>query len=136
MRIFVDNCVSHVIASTLNGYVAHLGHDVVHIRDMPCGPDAADVVWINALQASGNDWLVLTGDIRISKNRPERLAFRQANLKGIALAPGYQTFRVHQQASMLLWRWPDIDNLIRNIAPPFLCKVSTSRGGRFEMLTI
>ena len=132
MRIFVDNCLSPVLASTLNGYVAHLGHDAVHVRDMPCGPHAPDVVWMADLRASGDD----TGDLRISRNRPERLAFRQANLKGIALAPGYQGFRVHQQVSMLLWRWPDIEDVIQRIAPPFLCKVPTSRGARFDMLTI
>lgn len=136
MRIFVDNCVSHVVASTLNGYVTHLGHDAVHIRDMPCGAHATDVTWIADLRASGQDWLVITGDLRISRNRPERLAFAQANLKGIALAPSYQGFPVHQQISMLLWRWPDIENAIARFQAPFLFELPFNRNTGLRTLRL
>ena len=136
MRIFVDNCISHVVASTLNGYVAHLGHDAVHIRDLPCGPHAADIVWMAALRATGDDWLVLTGDVRISKNRPERFAFTRANLKGVALAPGYQKMPMHQRAATILWRWPDIENAVARFQPPFLFELPTKKGTGFRMLRL
>ncbi len=136
MRIFVDNCISHVIASTLNGYVAHLGHDAVHIRELPCGPHAADVVWMAALRATGDDWLVLTGDMRISRNRPERLAFAQANLKGVALASPYQTMPMHQRASTILWRWPDIENAVARFQPPFLFELPVGRNTGLRTLRL
>ena len=136
MRIFVDNCVSPVLASTLNGYVAHLGHDAVHVRDMPCGAHTPDVVWMAALHSTGDDWLVITGDLRIQRNRPERLAFRQSSLRAIALAPAYQTFPVHQQASMLLWRWPEIAEVVDKFAAPFMFKLPTQRNAKFEMMSI
>ncbi|MGI3902349.1 MAG: hypothetical protein ACRYGP_02765 [Janthinobacterium lividum] len=136
MRIFVDNCLSPVLASTLNGYVAHLGHDAVHIKDMPCGRSAADVDWMALLRATGEEWLVITGDLRIQKNRPERYAFKQANLRGIALTPGYQGFRVHQQISMLLWRWLDIDELVLRVGPPYLFEVPTTKNAKFRSLSL
>ncbi|WP_237476848.1 hypothetical protein [Lichenibacterium dinghuense] len=136
MRIFVDNCISHVVASTLNGYVAHLGHDAVHVRDLPCGPHATDVVWMATLRATGDDWLVLTGDVRISRNRPERLAFTQCNLKGIALAPSFQTMPMHQRASTILWRWPDIENAAARFQPPFLFELPVGRGTGLRMLRL
>lgn len=127
MRIFFDNCTSYVLAATMNGYVGHLGHGAVHIRDLPCGPHASDVGWIASLQASEEDWLVFTGDLRIQRNRANRQAFRQANLKGIALAPGYQSHPVNQQASLLLWRWPEIEDTIRRFRPPFLFELPIGR---------
>lgn len=136
MRIFVDNCISHVVASTLNGYVVHLGHDAVHIRDMPCGPNAADVTWIADLRASPDDWLVLTGNLRISRNRPERLAYAQANLKGIALAPAFQHMPMHQRASTILWRWPDIENAAARFRPPFLFELPIGRSVGLRALSL
>jgi len=125
LRIFVDNCLSYVLASTLNGYVTHLGHTAVHIRNMRCGPHASDV-----------EWMVITGDLRISKNRPERLAFAKANLKGIALAPGYQSLRVHQQASIILWRWPDIENAVAQFQPPFLFELPVGKNTGLRALRL
>ncbi len=136
MRIFVDNCLSYVLASTLNGYVTHLGHTAVHIRNMRCGPHASDVEWMAALRETGDDWLVITGDLRISKNRPERLAFAKANLKGIALAPGYQSLRVHQQASIILWRWPDIENAVAQFQPPFLFELPVGKNTGLRALRL
>ena len=136
MRIFVDNCISHVVASTLNGYVAHLGHDTVHVRDLACGPHAADVVWMAALRATGDDWLVLTGDMRISKNRPERFAFARSNLKGIALAPAYQNLPMHQRVSTILWRWPDIENAVVRFQPPFLFELPVGRNTGLRTLRL
>jgi hypothetical protein len=72
----------------------------------------------------------------MQRNRAERLAFRRANLRAVALAPGFQKFPVHQQASMLIWRWPEIEDVIQKFAPPFMFKVPTSSRARFEMMSI
>ena len=136
MRIFFDNCTSHVLAATLNGYVGHLGHDAVHIRDLPCGPHATDLEWMSFLNESGADWLVYTADLRIQKNRAERQAFRQAGLKGIVLAPGYQKHKLYQQASLLLWRWPDVEHTIRRFQPPFLFELPANRNGGLRSLPL
>jgi len=50
----------------------------------------ADTVWIEMLDKSKEDWIVITGDGRIERNKAERTAFRQAMLKGFVLAPAYQ----------------------------------------------
>lgn len=136
MRIFFDNCISPVLAYTLNGFVSHLGHDAVHIKDLPCGRDAADVAWIAFLSESFAEWLVFTGDLRIHRNRAERLAFRQAGLRGIVLASAYQGFPVNQQASFLLWRWPDIVDVIRLQEPPFLFELPANRTSRIRSLPL
>lgn len=110
--MFFDNCTTPVLAETLDGYLRHRGDSASHIRDLSCGRHAADLDWMAYLAGTGDDWLVVTGDKRIHNNKAERAAFRQAGLKGLVLAAGYQKTPIHQQASFLIWRWPDIDGLL------------------------
>ena len=136
MNLFFDNCTSPVLASTLDGYVAHLGHSASHIRNLPCGPAADDLTWIDMLGTSKEDWIVITGDGRIERNKAERAAFRQAMLKGIVLAPAYQKTPLHQTASILVWRWPDIEKLLLSVAAPALFELPINRTARFKQLPL
>lgn len=135
MRVFFDNCTTPVLAETVNGYLRHQKGSASHIRDLPCGRHASDMEWMAYLAGTGDDWLVVTGDRRIQKNKAERAAFRQAGLKGFVLAPGYQTTKIHQQASLLIWRWPDIDSLLK-LAPPFLFEIPMHRQAGFRQLPV
>ena len=110
MRIFCDNCTSPVLAETLNGFVTHRRHDAIHIRDLRCGRHASDIEWIEYLASTGDDWLVVTGDMRIHRNKAERAAFRHHELKGVVLAKAYQKTPLHRLAAFMLWRWPDIED--------------------------
>ncbi len=89
MIFFFDNCTSPILATTLGGYIASLGHSAHHIRTLPCGASAPDLIWIEMLGRSKEDWIVITGDGRIERNKAERAAFRQAMLRGFVLAPAY-----------------------------------------------
>lgn len=136
MRAFFDNCTSPTLAATIDGFVRHRAHGAVHIRDLPCGRHATDIEWIQYLASTGDDWLVITGDGRIQKNRAERLAFRQAGLRGFVLAPAYQKTPLHHQASFLLWRWLDVEDLIRLTAAPFLFELPMSRTSQIRALSL
>lgn len=135
MRVFFDNCTSPVLAETLNGYLRHRSDSASHIRDLPCGRHASDLDWMAYLAGTGDNWLVVSGDKRIQKNKAERAAFRQAGLKGFVLASGYQKTPIHQQASFLIWRWPDIDGLLK-LAPPFLFEIPMHRQAGFRQLPV
>lgn len=136
MRVFFDNCTSPVLATTLHGFVQHHGHEATHIKDLPCGRHAPDVVWMAYLAETGADWLVVTGDLRISRNKAERVAFRQAGLKGCILAPAFQGFPMHQQASFLLWRWPDVVLASKNFAAPFLFELPANRTAKLRQIPL
>ena len=58
MKVFFDNCLSPVLASTLHGFVRHLRHDAVHIMDLPCGRHAKDEEWIAYLAGTREDYLM------------------------------------------------------------------------------
>jgi hypothetical protein len=61
-------------------------------------------------------------------------AFRRADLKGFLLNPGYQKFSVHQQASALLWRWPELIDVIERFSPPTLIGVPQSKSAKLNPL--
>ncbi|TXM92601.1 hypothetical protein FV232_04665 [Methylobacterium sp. WL30] len=136
MRVFFDNCTSPVLAETINGYLRHLGASANHIRDLPCGRHATDFEWMAYLVSTGEDWLIVSGDGRLYKNKAERLAYRQAGLKGLVLAPSYQKTPINQQASFLMWRWPEVLDLIKRFEPPFLFEVPMARASKFKPLPV
>ena len=136
MKVFFDNCTSPVLANTLGAYIVSLGHCAHHIRTLPCGASAPDLVWIDMLSRSKADWVVITGDGRIQRNKAERAAFRHAMLKGFVLAPAYHRTPVHQTASILLWRWPNMEKLIQSVAPPALYELPINRNAGFKQLPL
>jgi hypothetical protein len=136
VRLFLDNCTSPALAATLNGFLTHRNGLAQHIADMPCGRDASDPEWIEMLRASGEEWIVLTGDGRLRKNPAERLAFRAARLKGFVLNPGYHKTPLNQVASFLLGRLPEIEQLARLTAAPFLYEIPMSRSARVRQLPL
>ena len=136
MNVFFDNCTAPVLATTLGGYISNYGHSAHHIRTLPCGASAPDIVWMDMLAQSKQDWVVITGDARIQRNKAERAAFRQARLRGFVLAPAYQKTPSHQTASTLIWRWPDMEKLVQSVAAPALYELPINRTGRFKQLPL
>jgi hypothetical protein len=65
----------------------------------------------------------MTADDRIHRSKAERAAWKAAGLKGYVLARGFQKTPVHQTASTLIWRWPEMRSFIS----------SAARGSRFEL---
>lgn len=136
MKVFFDNCTSPVLASTLHGFVNHAGHAAYHIKDLPCGRHAADLEWIRLLSANAQDWIVITGDARILRNKAERAAFRSAGLRGLVLARSYQKTPMHHVASTLIWRWPDIESLMSIVGGTALYELPATRKGRISALPL
>lgn len=134
MNVFFDNCCSPALASTLIGYISHSGHRACHIADLPCGRHAADEEWIAMLAEDDGHWIVITGDYRIYRNKAQRAAFRASGLSGFVLAPAYQKTPIYQQASILLWRWPDMEKLM-GLARG-LYELPISRSGRIKPLPL
>jgi hypothetical protein len=55
-----------------------------------------DVEWIKRLGAEGN-WVIISGDRRITRNHAEYAAFRNSNLIGLFLSPGLYKSKVIKQ---------------------------------------
>jgi hypothetical protein len=137
VRVFFDNCTSPVLATTLHGFISQASHSAIHIKDASCGRNATDQEWIAMLAREPTQrWVVVTGDGRLAKNKAERAAFRAAGLFGFVLAPTYQKTPLHQVASLLLWRWPEMEQLVGLVDGPALYEIPMARSGKLRQLPL
>lgn len=67
--------------------------------------DTRDIEWIAALSREGQ-WVVISGDRRITRNRAEYHAFRNSNLIGMFLSEGLYKSPVTKQMERILALWP------------------------------
>ena len=67
---------------------------------------------------------------------PERAAYRAAELFGLVLAPAYQKTPMHQCASFLLWRWPDVEQLMNLVGGAALYELPLSRSSKLKPLPL
>ena len=81
-------------------------------------------------------WVVVTGDNRILRNPAERAAFRSAGLRGFVLSPAYQKTPLHQCCSFLLWRWPEMEQIMRLVGGAALYALPMSRASRMRQLPL
>jgi hypothetical protein len=140
VRVFFDNCTSPIFANALNALISPNGQSARHVRFMPdYGFDGStpDIDWITKLGADQPaDWIVITGDQRIRKNLAERKAWIRAQLKGFVLASTYQKTPVNQCASIILWRWPEMEAFISLAAPGSMFEFSINRRTGFRPLAV
>lgn len=133
MRVFFDQNTSPRLASTLHGYISHDGHEAHHIstiQDLPRGRHSTDLEWIEYLR-QGKDWIFFTRDRRILKNPAERGALKAAGIGGFVLADGFKALPQNKTASILLLRWPEIENLF-NTVEPWIYELPLQPGSRLK----
>jgi PIN like domain len=140
LRVFFDNCTSPVLPAALHAFLETEGSSAHHVRfmsDYGFDEDTDDEDWIMRLgEDKPADWIVVTGDKRITRNKAERAAWVRAGLKGFVLAPALQNTPVHRQASLLLWRWPSMGAFIVAAAAGSMFELPIGRGGKFRPLPV
>lgn len=75
----------------------------------------SDLEWITALSRDGQ-WVVISGDRRITRNRAEYQAFGNSRLIGMFLSRGLQKAPVVKQAERLLALWSTIETVAGTVA--------------------
>ena len=113
MRVVVDENLPPALAKSLDALFAG-DHTIIHLRSR-FGPGVDDIDWIKELSAEGN-WVVISGDRRITKNRVEAQAFRNSNLVGFFLSKGLRKARVTKQMERLLALWETIEKQVPLVA--------------------
>ena len=81
MKFFLDNNISHRLAAALlvlENRVERGDWTVEHLR-VRFEQQTEDVTWLEALGHEG-EWIVISGDIRISRNPAEKAAWRESGL--------------------------------------------------------
>lgn len=106
MKIVVDENLSPALARALAALFAG-EHEIIHIRDR-YGPGVTDLEWIPELSQEGQ-WVVISGDRRIRKNKAEANAFRASKLTGFFLSAGLYKAPLVKQAERILALWNGIE---------------------------
>lgn len=110
MRVLLDNNLPPRIAIALNALVSP-AHEVVALRSR-FRPDVTDVEWIGRLGEEGG-WAIISGDLRITRNRAERDAWRASRLVGFFLSPGLHRLPLMKKAARLIILWDTIESQYR-----------------------
>jgi PIN like domain len=82
-------------------------HHIIHLRGR-FGPGVKDTEWIAALSAEGQ-WVVISGDRRIARNKAEQQAFKSSKLVGFFLSPSLQRAKLTKQMERLMALWETIE---------------------------
>jgi PIN like domain len=105
VRFFFDNNLSPKLAKSLNVLVAP-DHEVVHLKEkFPA--NTPDDIWMNGL-ARELDWVIISGDNRITRNPYEVQAWRAAGHTTFFLKPGWTNYSFWVQAYKFVKCFPDI----------------------------
>lgn len=90
-------------------------YQVIHLQDQ-FPPETADIEWISKLGDEG-DWIIISGDTRISRNRHEQEVWRQAGLTTFFLAKGWTNQKIWDQAASFVRWWPRIVEVAQFVQP-------------------
>jgi len=124
------------LASTLDGFISHDGHHAWHMKDvpgLPNGRQSSDIEWIDHLK-QGKDWLFFTLDRRILKNPAEKAVLKSAGLYGFILANGFMKMKLNEVASTVLWKWPEVETIIRSVDPA-IYEIQVSRSAKLKPIS-
>ena len=133
MRFFLDNCLSPRLAKCLDALGAPR-HSVTHLREM-FEEDTTDPEWIGTLAKQG-DWILVSGDMRITKNPQNREAWTRSKLTGFFLGKGWSNRPLEEQAWRLVRWWPDITKVAARVKPGAGFLVHPNRFGKLEQLSL
>ncbi len=133
MKVLIDNNISPRVAHAIHA-VTSPDDQVVALREkFPA--NTADETWIQALGAEGG-WTVISGDIRITRQPSERMAWRQSRLKGFFLAPGWGKYTNLQRTARLLLWWPKFQAQERLVERGAIFQVPINSGSKLTQLPI
>lgn len=132
MKLFIDNCLPHVLATAMNAVVEASGREVTALRHkFPM--NTSDVDWIHALGREGG-WAVLSDDHRIRRLKAEREAWRRSGLLGFFLAPGWRKRTTVEKAGHLLLWWPRLVEAGRLHQGGSMLEIPAGKSSRFCQL--
>lgn len=116
MRFFLDNCLAPAFARALDALAEAAAYpSVVHSRSK-FPPATTDVEWIRALGRE-RDWVIVSGDPRITRHRHEREAWVESGLTAFFLTKGWMNLKLWDQAWHLVRWWPMLVEQARRIRP-------------------
>ena len=106
MNFFLDNCISPRLVKALSILAEPQQLNIVHLSEK-FSRDEKDEIWIPALASEG-DWVIVSGDPRITRGKQQRKAWLESGLTAFFLGAGFSEKTIWKQAAELFRWWPDI----------------------------
>jgi len=107
MNFFLDNCISIRYAKALRILQNGQDHNIIHLSEKFDRSSIKDVEWITALAIEGG-WVIVSGDPRITRGKPERKAWHESGLTAFFLGDGWSSRNFWAQAVDIVGWWPKI----------------------------
>ena len=133
MKFFFDNNLPPRLAKAIDALLEP-PNEAVHLTGL-FEPGIPDVDWIRRL-ADERDWIIISGDVRITRNPHERRAWQQAKLTAFFLKKGWINQNLWVQAAKLILWWPDIMEQAKRVEPGAGFLVPVNHTGRFEQVPL
>jgi len=114
VRFFLDNCIAPRIARALHAAV-YPDHEVVHLQSK-FDANIPDEDWFGKLSAEG-DWIIISGDAKISRSAHEKQAWMQSKLTVFFLTKGWMNIPPFEQLSKLSHCFPEIVKRCEKASP-------------------
>jgi hypothetical protein len=124
MKVFIDNNLSPRIARSLQALFGDK-HEIVCLKDK-FPENAKDIDWIKSLSEDGK-WVVISGDQRITKNKAEKLVFKNSKLIGFFMSRGFFKKGPVIQVARLLLQWNKLEDLVNAVDPGAAFQITETR---------
>lgn len=131
MKLLFDNNISPKVARAINELMSS-GDVSIPLRDK-FPSNTKDVDWIAGLGAEGG-WSVISGDLRITKNKAEKAAWLQTDLVGFFMEPAMARLSPVEQTARILLRLSTIETQISLIRGPALFTLPIGNASRLRQL--
>ena len=105
MKFFFDNCISPKIVEFIKDLFQE-DYELVHLTEK-FSASTKDPVWINQLGMEG-DWILITGDVRIKRAKPNKRALRESKLTAFVFPNEFSNLKIFQQIGCIALLWPKI----------------------------
>jgi len=115
VRFFFDNNLSARFAKAINALVEKDGDQAIHLSEM-FPENTPDIEWLTKLRDEGQ-WVVLTADMKITRNAHERAVWIKSGLTTFFLKRPYLKLDFWDQIGLLIQRWPRISEQAKLVTP-------------------
>jgi hypothetical protein len=126
VKLFFDNCTSPYLAKGIAALAELSGDEFKHLRDR-FPTDTPDPVWLGALGSEGG-WIIISGDLRITRNPVDRAAWHASSLTAFFLSAPWAKDSYWTQCAALVQWWPEIMLTARSCQPG--CGFIMQKGAR------
>jgi hypothetical protein len=134
LKALFDNNIAPRIARAINVIVELYDDEAIALRDK-FPTNISDIDLIQALDKEGG-WVLVSEDRRITKNRAEREALRQASVVGFFLMPAWRKLDTRQKTAALLYAWPKMQKQFSLVQPGSAFQLPVNRNSKLKSMPL